>query len=116
MARTALTDQLGAIRLIDDLRHRQLLVKEHLDLPARRNEVAQRIRDYYLLQNVVVDDETVEWAVREHFDKRLVFEAPAAVGWRERLALAYVERRRQVPVLLALLAAGIAALVFFVQA
>lgn len=114
MARVALTDQLGAIRLIDELRHRQLMVKDHLDLPARRNEVAQRVRDYYLQQNVVVDDEAVEWAVREHFDKRLTFEAPAVVGWQARLALAYVERRKLVLPVLAGAATVLAGLAFLI--
>lgn len=41
-----LSDQIGAMALVDQLRHREMEIQEHLDLPKRRADVAERIRTY----------------------------------------------------------------------
>lgn len=89
-----LTDQLGAMALIDDMRHRQINVQEHLDLPKRRDEVATRIRDYYRAKNIPVADDVVEQGVRAYFDRRLVYE-PGKIGRvAGALARVYIVRDR----------------------
>jgi hypothetical protein len=75
----ALSEQLGAMSIIDDLRHQQMVVAEHLDLPRRRAEAEQRIRAYYAAQNIAVDDALIAQGVRAYFDGRLEFR-PAAPG------------------------------------
>lgn len=75
----ALSEQLGAMSIIDDLRHQQMVVAEHLDLPRRRADVEQRIRDYYAAHNIPVDDALIAQGVRAYFDGRLEFR-PAAPG------------------------------------
>ena len=60
MAEAPLRDQMGAMALIDEMRHKQMIVQEHLDLPKRREEVVRRIREYYRSQNIEVSDELVE--------------------------------------------------------
>ncbi|KQV90552.1 hypothetical protein ASD15_00190 [Massilia sp. Root351] len=65
--------------IIDDLRHRQMVVAEHLDLPRRRADAEQRIRNYYAAHNIPVDDALVAQGVRAYFDGRLEFR-PAAPG------------------------------------
>ncbi|TDF78364.1 hypothetical protein E1573_23895 [Pseudomonas sp. H9] len=62
--------------LVDQLRHQQRQMREHLDLHRRRTEVAERIRAYYQQQGIECDDALVEQGVREFFDRRLMFEAP----------------------------------------
>ncbi|CAN7612858.1 DUF6384 family protein [Pseudoduganella sp. LjRoot289] len=91
----ALSEQLGAMALIDELRHRQMVVSEQLDLPRRRAEVGQRIRDYYAAQNIAVDEELIGQGVRAYFDGRLRF-VPATPGMLAGLlARAYVRRGEQ---------------------
>lgn len=76
MSNGRLTDQMGAMALVDDLRHRRMEIEEHLDLPKREAEVAERIRAYYKSQGIDCDDDLVDEGVREFFRHRLVFEAP----------------------------------------
>ncbi|HGM5579600.1 TPA: DUF6384 family protein [Pseudomonas putida] len=72
----SLSEQMGAMGLVDQLRHREMALQEHLDLPRRRAEVADRIRTYYQNQGIAFDDELVDQGVRAFFSRRLVFEAP----------------------------------------
>lgn len=92
MAEVRLQEQMGAMALIDEMRHRQMIVQEHLDLPRRREEVARRIREYYRSQNIEVDDTLVEQGVRTFFDKRLSYEAPPAGKLSSLLARIYISR------------------------
>lgn len=89
-----LSDQLGAMALIDQLRHRRMLVGELLDLPKRREEVTQRIREYYAAQNIAVDDALIEQGVRAYFEHRLEFEPAARGKWESRAAAAYIRSQR----------------------
>lgn len=97
MSTIALKDQLGAMSIIDELRHRSLQVDEHLDMPSRRDEVAERIRDYYRQTGVPVTDELIAQGVSEFFDRRLRFEAPQLTGMQKRLAAVYVSRAQWWP-------------------
>jgi chorismate mutase len=90
-----LSDQLGAMAIIDELRYRKMVVDEHLNLAQRRAEVAQRIGEYYEAQNISVDDGLIEQGVRAYFDRRLVFEpGPDHPGARAE-ALKYVASERE---------------------
>ncbi|MBO9551169.1 DUF6384 family protein [Pseudomonas sp.] len=71
-----LSEQIGAMGLVDQLRHREMEIQEHLDLPRRRAEVAERIRSYYQNNGIAFEDATIEEGVRLFFSRRLVFEAP----------------------------------------
>lgn len=92
MAEVSLRDQMGAMALIDEMRHKQMIVREHLDMPKRREEVARRIREYYQRQNIAVNDELVEQGVRAYFEKRLTYEAPHAGTLSSLLARIYITR------------------------
>lgn len=92
MARTTLTDQIGAMGIIDDLRHRKMRVLEHLDLKQRREDVARRIREFYQGQGIAVDDAVLDEGVRAYFDRRLTFEAPELGRIQARLARLYITR------------------------
>ncbi|HEX7635380.1 MAG TPA: DUF6384 family protein [Noviherbaspirillum sp.] len=92
MAEARLRDQMGAMALIDEMRHKQMIVQEHLDLPKRREEVARRIREYYRSQNIEVSDELVEQGVRSYFEKRLTYEASPAGALSGLLARIYIAR------------------------
>jgi hypothetical protein len=92
MGNVTLTEQLIAMQCVDDIRHAQMAVDEHLDVPARRTEVAKRIADYYVSQQVEVPVDVVESGVRTYFDRRLTFEAPRAPRLANWLASVYVTR------------------------
>lgn len=94
MTAIPLSEQIGAMAHIDDLRHRQLAVQEHLNLPARRQDVAKLLRVYYDSQNIVVDDGLIEQGIRQYFARRLAYEAPPLGRIEQRLALLYISRSR----------------------
>lgn len=87
-----LTEQMGAMAIVDDLRHRQRLIQEHLDLPARRQEVINKIRDYYQSKGIEADNALIEQGTREYFERRLTFEAPEIGYLSSRLAAFYITR------------------------
>lgn len=90
----SLSEQLGAMAIIDELRHKQMVVDEHLDLPKRRAEVERRIREYYAANRLVVDDKLIAEGVRAYFAQRLEFEpGPGDDAEREK-ALQYIAQRR----------------------
>ncbi|MBV6287240.1 DUF6384 family protein [Pseudomonas aegrilactucae] len=76
MSTVPLSEQLGAMAVVDQLRHQQMQVQEHLNLPQRRAEVASRIRSYYQSHGIAYDDALIEQGVRDFFARRLSFEAP----------------------------------------
>ncbi|RON00702.1 DUF6384 family protein [Pseudomonas brassicacearum] len=76
MSRIPLSEQLTAMAFVDELRHEQKQVQEHLDLPRRRAEIAERIRAYYVSNDIAFDDDLIEQGVRQFFAHRLMFEAP----------------------------------------
>ncbi|MEN5237814.1 MULTISPECIES: DUF6384 family protein [Pseudomonas] len=92
MSNGSLSEQMGAMALVDDLRQQQRQVQEHLALPRRRAEVAERIRGYYQRQGIACDDKLIEQGVREFFARRLVFEAPT-LAWPRRLLAGVLLRR-----------------------
>lgn len=82
MSKGLFADQMGAMALVDELRHRQMEIREHLDIHRREAEVAERIRAYYRSQGIECDDDLVAQGVREFFNQRLVFEAPPMTFWQ----------------------------------
>lgn len=82
MSSAPLSEQMGAMALVDELRQRRMEALEHLDLPRREAEVAERIRAYYKSQGIACDDETVAQGVRAFFEQRLVFEAQPMSLWQ----------------------------------
>ena len=94
MGEVSLRDQLGALAVIDEMRHRDMVVQEHLDLPKRRAEVILRVREFYATRGVEVDEATIEQGVKAYFDRRLTFEAPELTPLQERLARLYITRER----------------------
>lgn len=92
MSNVSLSEQMGAMALIDELRYSQAQVQQHLDLPGHRQLVAERIREYYKSRGVAVDDGLVEEGVRSFFAGRFTYEAPK-IGLVSRfLAGFYVNR------------------------
>ncbi|MHA6163898.1 DUF6384 family protein [Pseudomonas sichuanensis] len=88
----SLSEQMGAMALVDELRHRDMELQDHLDLPRRRAEVAERIRAYYQNNGIHYEDAQIEEGVRAFFSRRLMFEAPTlnfAQRLLTRLAMAH---------------------------
>ncbi|WP_177418373.1 DUF6384 family protein [Pseudomonas sp. LS-2] len=94
MGTVTLSEQMGAMALIDELRHSKHEVQKHLDLPARRIAVAERIRSYYKDQNLEVEDSFVEQGVRQYFASRLTFETPQIGPVSKLLSGVYISRSR----------------------
>ncbi|MDD1014221.1 DUF6384 family protein [Pseudomonas rubra] len=84
MSSIPLSEQLGAMAFVDELRHQHMQVQEHLNLPKRRADVAARIRDYYQSHNIAFDEALIDQGVREFFARRLMFEAPP-LSWKQKL-------------------------------
>ncbi|CAK9891030.1 MULTISPECIES: DUF6384 family protein [Pseudomonas] len=102
-----LSEQLGAMAFVDELRHQQMQVQEHLDLPKRRAEVAARIRAYYQSHNIAFDEALIDQGVRDFFARRLMFEAPP-LSWRQKLlSKASMARSQLVKLVLAIIAAAL---------
>lgn len=93
MSDVLLSEQLGAMARVDQLRHQQNEVDEHLSLPQRRAAVAARIREYYQKNGIAFSDAQVDQGVREFFANRLVFAAPP-LGLFERLWSTLLLKRR----------------------
>lgn len=87
-----MSEKIGAMGLVDELRRQQMEVQEHLDLPKRRSEIAASIREYYQHHNIDYDDELIEQGVHEFFSQRLVFE-PAELGMFDRLLCHWLLKR-----------------------
>lgn len=94
MSAVTLTEQMGAMALIDELRHAHLEVQKHLDLPARRQAVADRIREYYKSKGIAVDDTLVDQGVKAYFASRLTYEAPKTGALQGLLARIYTTRSK----------------------
>ncbi|NIF47040.1 hypothetical protein F3J28_04560 [Enterobacter sp. Ap-1006] len=77
MDKIKLSDQLGAMAIIDALHAQQIAVDEHLDLPLLRQKISQRIRDYYQQSGMAVNDELIEEGVKTWFKHRLSYQSPA---------------------------------------
>lgn len=86
-----LTDHVGALALVDDLRHQQNLVDELIDLPRRREEVVKMLRAHYDRQGIPVDDRLIDAGVRAYFDRRLRFEAPQQSSLSAKISQAVIQ-------------------------
>ncbi|MQA52913.1 DUF6384 family protein [Pseudomonas piscis] len=94
MSSISLTEQMGAMALIDELRYSQAEVQKHLDLPRHRLLVAERIREYYRSRGIEVEDALVEEGVRNFFANRLTYAAQPIGAWAKGLARIYIARAR----------------------
>ncbi|CAI2419439.1 DUF6384 family protein [Serratia plymuthica] len=75
MSEFKLSDQLGAMAIIDSLYAQQIALDEHLDLPKLRQQMAQRIRDYYQSTGTTIDDKLIEQGTKIWFAQRLRYQA-----------------------------------------
>lgn len=92
MANVSLTEQMGAMAIIDELRHAKLEVQKHLDLPARRKAVAEKIRAHYEAKGMTIDEHLVDEGVAQYFSSRLTHE-PGSPGPIDKvLAGIYISR------------------------
>ena len=100
MSKTLLSEQLGAMALVDQLRHQQMEIDENLSMPQRRTAVAARIREYYQNNGIAFTDAQIDQGVREFFDKRLTFDAPPQGMLKGWVSTALLNRRWAIPVVL----------------
>jgi len=68
-----LSDQLGAMAIIDELYQAQQLLLEHLDRDKLRNSLTEKIKNYYQAKGLIIDDKTINDGVNLWFDNRLRF-------------------------------------------
>ncbi|MGY2293498.1 DUF6384 family protein [Pseudomonas sp. SDO528_S397] len=99
MNNVLISEQLGAMALVDQLRHQQMEVDEHLSLPQRRVAVAARIREYYQSNNIAFTDAQIDQGVREFFARRLTFEAPPLSATDRLWTAVFIHRQKAVRLL-----------------
>ena len=86
------SDQLGAMAIVEELRRNQQLIDQNLAFPKQREQVVQRIREHYAAQGQQVSDELIEQGVRQYFMSRLDFSHPPLSTKHKLLASAYLFR------------------------
>ncbi|MBW7983384.1 DUF6384 family protein [Enterobacillus tribolii] len=99
MSEIKLSDQLGAMAIIDSLYAQQIAVEEHLNLPELRSKLTQRIREYYQSAGVEINDDLIEQGVKSWFTNRLRYKAPRLTLWQRTIAYLYVTSRRWLTVI-----------------
>lgn len=92
MSEIKLSEQLGAMAIIDELYQKQQLLLEHLDRDVLRDRLKENIRNYYQTKGQSIDDSLIEKGINLWFDKRLRFNAPKRNWFMHFLALCYIKR------------------------
>ena len=92
MSEIKLSEQLGAMAIIDELYQKQQLLLEHLDRDVLRDRLKENIRNYYKTKGQSIDDSLIEKGINLWFDKRLRFNAPKRNWFMHFLALCYIKR------------------------
>ena len=92
MSEIKLSEQLGAMAIIDELYQKQQLLLEHLDRDVLRDRLKENIRNYYQTKGQSIDDSLIEKGINHWFDKRLRFNAPKRNWFMHFLALCYIKR------------------------
>jgi len=92
MSEIKLSEQLGAMAIIDELYQKQQLLLEHLDRDVLRDRLKENIRNYYQTKGQSIDDSLIEKGINLWFDKRLRFNVPKRNWFMHFLALCYIKR------------------------
>ncbi|WP_140919680.1 DUF6384 family protein [Limnobaculum xujianqingii] len=105
MSEVKLSDQLGAMAIIDDLYQQQIALEEQLNPAGLRRKIAEKIKEYYQSRGMNIQDELIEQGVNEWFSDRLRFQM-IKPAWHQRLlAKLYLKRRIFVYLFIAVLIA-----------
>lgn len=92
MSEIKLSDQLGAMAIIDELYHQQIALEELLNPSVLRDKIAQSVKQYYQSKGMDIDDALIEKGVNQWFADRLRFQM-AKPAWHQRLlAKFYINR------------------------
>ncbi|SQI43531.1 Uncharacterised protein [Leminorella richardii] len=108
MTDVKLSDQLGAMAIIDELYQQQTALEELLNPIALRQTMAQRIREYYRSRGMDIQDALIEQGVDEWFADRLRFSMPKPAWHQRLLARLYLKRKRVFRVFFSLLMVAVA--------
>ena len=92
MSEIKLSEQLGAMAIIDELYQKQQLLLEHLDRNVLRDKLKENIKNYYQTKGQFIDDNLIEKGINLWFDKRLRFNVPKRNWFMHFLALCYIKR------------------------
>lgn len=97
MSQVSVSEKVGAMAVVDELRHKQLVAEELLNLPERRKDVVESLSKYYDNKGVSVTPELLEQGVKEYFSKRLRFEEPEQSNFAKLASAVAITRRTWVP-------------------
>lgn len=92
MQEIKLSDQLGAMAIIDELYQQRQLLLEHLDRDTLHSNLKENIKNYYQDKNLTIDDATIEEGINLWFDQRLRFNAPKRSWFQHLLVFCYIKR------------------------
>lgn len=88
-----LSDQLGAMAIIDELYQKQQLLLEHLDRDELRHNLEESIKAFYQARGQNVDDKIIDEGINRWFDNRLRFIAPKRPWLQHLLVRCYLNRK-----------------------
>lgn len=89
-----ITQQIGAMALIDELRANDIALEEHLNADQQKSALFERIRDYYKKKGIAVNDELINMGVQEYFKNRLRFIPTTLTPLERALATLFITRNR----------------------
>lgn len=92
MQKIKLSDQLGAMAIIDELYQKKQLLLEHLDRNTLHSNLKESIKNYYLAKGLQIDEKTIEEGIHVWFDNRLRFNKPNRSCLQCFLVFLYIKR------------------------
>lgn len=98
MTEVTLSTKLGALSMVDKLRHENMRVDENLNIEARRAQVKASLVEYYSHQGIECDSDLLDEGVRAYFDSRLKYEAPKLSWFDNLLAKVFIARDKWTPI------------------
>ena len=108
--RPPLDDVMLAMDVVDTLRRNERLVVKELDEAGREEDLKQRLKRIYAQQGIDVPDHVIEQGVKALKEDRFTYK-PSEAGLARKIALVYVKRGRWGKWLVAILVAGLFALI-----
>ncbi len=102
MGKVSHSDLLGAMAVVDDMRINNAVTEEG-DFNKLRERVAERVKAYYLDNNIEVNDEIIAAGVKAYFASRMAFSAPR-LSFGQTLLAKFTSRRLLFPAIILFLA------------
>jgi hypothetical protein len=94
MAASILSDKLGVMAIVDQLRDKDMKVRDQIDLAERRSAIETQLREYYQQKGIIVEDDLITKGVQAYFYQRLMYSRPQLGRVTQTLASFYINRKK----------------------